>query len=134
MARILKGPFAECLDQVRGYHLFDAGVHFARSCSIQKADFGERVAAFGEQIWKSKKVFRNPDGTINITLRVRNRLSGGPLHDVIRCWNEEFCDPRYMHSGHVADSGTIFAHLLFFLVTTYRLTVIRNCCPPECDC
>ncbi|KAF2471500.1 uncharacterized protein BDR25DRAFT_20355 [Lindgomyces ingoldianus] len=106
MARILKGPFAGCLDQIRGYNLFDNGVRFSRSCSVQKADFGERGAAFAEQIWKSKKVFRNPDGSINITLRVRNRLSGGPLHDAIRCWKDEFFDPKYMHSAPSTDIET----------------------------
>ena len=109
MARILKGPFAGYLDQIRGYNLFDTGVRFARSCSVQKADYGERGAAFAEQIWKSKKVFRNPDGSINITLRVRNRFSGGPLHDAIRCWKEEFFDPEYMHSAPGMDIGTLFA-------------------------
>jgi transcriptional regulatory protein LEU3 len=108
MARILKGPFAEYLDQIRGYNLFDTGVRFVRSCSVQKADYGERGAAFAEQLWKSKKVFRNPDGSINITLRVRNRLSGGPLHDAIRCWKEEFFDSEYMHSAPGMDIGTLF--------------------------
>jgi transcriptional regulatory protein LEU3 len=99
MARILKGPFAGYLDQTRGYNLFDTGVRFARSCSVQRGDSAERVAAFAEQMWKSKNVFRNADGSINITLRVRNRLSAGVLHDTIRCWKEEFSDPEYMHSA-----------------------------------
>ncbi|OCK75277.1 hypothetical protein K432DRAFT_386307 [Lepidopterella palustris CBS 459.81] len=107
MARILKGPFARYLDQIRGSDLFDTGVRFVRSCSIQKEDFGEKAAACAEQIWKSKKVFRNPDGSINITLRVRNRLSGGPLHDAIRCWKEEFFDPEYMHSAPGMDIETV---------------------------
>lgn len=116
MVRILKGPFAEYLEQIRGYDLFDSGVHFARSCSVQKADFGDRSAALAEQIRKSKKVFRNPDGSINITLRVRNRLSGGPLHDVVRCWKEEFSDPKYTHSAPGMDIGTILSTtLLCFL-------------------
>lgn len=114
MARILKGPFAGYLDQTRGYNLFDSGVRFARSCSVQKADFAERIATFAEQIWKSKKVFRNPDGSINITLRVRNRLSGGPMHDAIRCWKEEFFDPENMHSAPGMDTSTLFAHLFAF--------------------
>jgi transcriptional regulatory protein LEU3 len=112
MARILKGPFAGYLDQIRGYNLFDTGARFARSCSIQKADFGERCAAFVEKIWKSNKVFRDPDGSINITLRVRNRLSGGPVHDTLRCWKEEFFDPEYMHCAPGMDIGTLFANPL----------------------
>jgi transcriptional regulatory protein LEU3 len=108
MARILKGPFAGYLDQTRGYSLYETGVLFLQSCSIQKLDFGERSASLVEQIWKSKKVFRNPDGSINITLRVRNRLSGGPLHDAFRCWKEEFYDPAFVFSVPGMDIGTHF--------------------------
>ncbi|KAK9233921.1 hypothetical protein V1525DRAFT_391961 [Lipomyces kononenkoae] len=111
MARILKGPFAGYLDQTRGYDLFDAGVHFARSCSVQKGDFAERCSALAERIWKSKSVFRNPDGTINITLRVRNRLSCGPWHDAVKCWKEEFFDPECVHHASGTDNGTVFAHI-----------------------
>jgi transcriptional regulatory protein LEU3 len=109
IARVLKGPFASYLDQIRGYELFEFGVRFLRSCSVEKGDFGERAAAFSERIWQSKKVFRDPDGSINITLRVRNRLSAGPLHDVIRCWKDEFVDLEYRYS-HVPgmDIGTFF--------------------------
>jgi hypothetical protein len=110
IARILKGPFAGYLDQTREYNLFDTGVRFARSCSLQKADFGERCAATAEQMWKSKKVFRNPDGSINITLHMRNRLSGGPWHDAIRCWKEEFFDPDCIHFAPGMDIGTLPAH------------------------
>ncbi|KAF2704755.1 hypothetical protein K504DRAFT_415923 [Pleomassaria siparia CBS 279.74] len=98
LARILKGPFADYLDHTRGFNLFDAGVKFAQSCSVQRGDYGERGSLFADQLWKSTKAFRNPDGSINITLRVRNRLSGGPLHDVVRCWREEFTDLENMHS------------------------------------
>ena len=125
MARILKGPFAGYLDQVRGYNIYDTGVHFVRSCSIQKADYGERGAAFAELLWKSKKAFRNPDGSINITLRVRSRLSGGPLHDAIRCWKEEFFDSDYIHSAPGGmDIGTLSARLFRCVTSMHRLTVV----------
>jgi transcriptional regulatory protein LEU3 len=97
IARILKGPFAGYLDQTRGYNLFESGVRFARSCSLQKGDYGERCAAIAERIWKSNKVFRDPDGSINITLRLRNRLSSGPWHDAVSCWKEEFINPDCKH-------------------------------------
>jgi hypothetical protein len=105
IARVLRGPFAEYLDQARGGNLVKAGVDFIRSCSIQKGDYGEKTAAFAEQMWKSQKVFRNPDGSVNITLRVRNRLSGGPLYDVVRCWGEEFFDSDNMQSALVRNNG-----------------------------
>jgi hypothetical protein len=60
IARILKGPFAGYLDQTLGYKLFDAGVRFVRSCSVQKADYGERGATFADQLWKSERCFATP--------------------------------------------------------------------------
>lgn len=124
IARILKGPFAGYLDQVRGYNLFDIGVCFLRSSSILKGDFAERAAGFAEQMWKSKKVFRNSDGSINITLRVRNRLSGGLLHDTLKYWKEEFFDSKYMHSAPGLDAGTLSTHPFRCMASIYRLMVV----------
>lgn len=107
MARILKGPFAGNLDQTRGANLIETGIHFARSCSLQKGDFADRCAGIAEKIWTSKKVFREPDGTINITLRVRNRLASGPWHDAVRCWKEEFVNPDCSAYAPGIDAGTI---------------------------
>ena len=112
MARILKGPFAGYLDQTYGCNLFETGVCFLRSSSVQKGDFGEKGAAFAERLWNSKKVFRDPDGSINITLRVRSRLSASPLHDVVKCWKEEFIDLQHRHYTPGMDIGT---HLSIFL-------------------
>ena len=118
MARVLKGPFAEFLDQ--SADTFDAGVRFVRSCSIQQADYAEKAAVYLERMKKSNKVFRNPDGSINITLRVRNRLSGGPLHDVIRCWQEEFHD-----SEQTSNSGT-YTRTFFSLVISLSYNTPAN--------
>lgn len=109
MARILKSPFAGYLDQVRGSNLIETGVQFARSCSLQKGDFADRCAAIAEKIWKSKKVFREPDGSINITLRVRNRLSSGPWHDAVACWKEEFVNPDCAAYAPGIDAGMFCA-------------------------
>jgi transcriptional regulatory protein LEU3 len=131
MARILKGPFAKFLDQTRGHSLFDNTVSFVRSSSIQKADFGDRGAAYAEQIWKSKKVFRNPDGSINITLRVRNRLSCGPLHDVVRCWKEEFIESEIMHSAPEMNIGTLLPTLVSSEANVDAETVILSSATPH---
>lgn len=110
MARVLKGQFAAFMDQARAYTLYDSGLRFIRASSVQKMDFGDRASFVAEQMWKSKKVFRNPDGSINTTLRVRNRLSGAPLHDALRCWKEEFFSPDFMFStsGLGMEAGKIF--------------------------
>lgn len=79
MARTLKGLFAAYLDQASGYNLFYSGICFVRSCSTQKGDFADKCASSAE------KMFHNSDGTIDITLRVRNRLSVGPWHEALAC-------------------------------------------------
>jgi hypothetical protein len=106
MARVLKGPFAGGLDQANGYNLLNTGIAFLRSCSVQRGDFAAKCASFGEKMWSSKKIFRDPDGSINITLRVRNRLSGGPVHDAIKYWKEEFSGPEFMHVAPGINQGT----------------------------
>lgn len=127
LARILKGPFAAYLDQTRGYSLFDSGVSFVRSCSIQKGDFADKCATSGEKMWKSKKVFRNSDGTFNITLRVRNRLSTGPWHDTLACWKEEFFDPDCVHYASGTDSTLSTCVVMLLLrIFIHLLTVNRN--------
>lgn len=115
IARILKGPFAAYLDQTKGSNLIENGTQFLRSCSVQKGDFVDRAASLAEQIWKNKKVFRDPDGSVNITLRVRNRLSSGPLLDVLRYWSDQIVDPGAITT--TMDIGRLF--LLSFRLGTY---------------
>lgn len=94
MVRLLKGPFASYLDQVRGSVLFQSSLRFIRSCSLESTDLPERAAAALEQMWKSEKIFRDANGSVDITLRVRNRLSASPIYDAIRWWREEFVEHR----------------------------------------
>lgn len=94
MLRILKGPFATYVDQEHGSTLFLATAKFMQSYSFEKGDFSARAALLAEQLWGSEKLFKDTDGTVNIALRVRNRLSASPLHDVIVRWREEFGDLR----------------------------------------
>jgi hypothetical protein len=94
MVRLLKGPFATYLDQARGSTLYQTILIFLQSCSIEKTDLPERAATITEQIWKSERIFKNADGSIDTALRVRNRLSASPLYDVIKWWREEFVEQR----------------------------------------
>lgn len=94
MIRLLKGPFASYLDQVRGSTLYQRGLLFLQSCSLEKTDLPERAATVLKQIWNSENTFRNADGSVDITLRVRNRLSASPVYDAVRWWREEFVEHR----------------------------------------
>ncbi|KAK3080568.1 hypothetical protein LTS18_000178, partial [Coniosporium uncinatum] len=94
LARVMKGPFASYLDLDRGSKLYRVAIDFLKSCSIEKGDLPDRSSTFAEQMWLSNKVFKNPDGTPYIALRVRTRLSGSPLHDAIKWWRDEFVEER----------------------------------------
>jgi len=106
MARILKGPFAAYLDQERGSALHGTAVLFLKSCSIEKGDLPDRLAIVAEQIWRSEKVFRNADGSVNIALRVRSRLSASPLYDSFRWWKNEFVDHQ-LYTGYSVDTENL---------------------------
>lgn len=95
MVRLLKGPFASYLDQARGATLFQNTLVFLQACSLEKTDLPERAATALEQIWRSEKIFKSADGSVDITLRVRNRLSASPVYDAIRWWREEFVEHRH---------------------------------------
>jgi transcriptional regulatory protein LEU3 len=100
IVRSLKGPYASYLDQTRGSTLYQIAVLFLRSCSCEKTDFAERVADIVEQIWTSDKIFKNADGSVNISLRIRSRLSASPVYDAIKWWRDEFVEQRlHVESG-----------------------------------
>jgi transcriptional regulatory protein LEU3 len=92
MVRLLKGPFAANLDQARGSTLYQMGLNFLQSCSIEKTDLPERAAVVAEQIWKSEKIFKDASGSVNMTLRIRDRLSASPFYDALAWWREEFVE------------------------------------------
>jgi hypothetical protein len=93
MLRILKGPFAVFVDQERGSALFHAIVSFMRAVSIEHGDKPTKVVTFSEQMWCSNKIFRDPSGSFNIALRIKNRLATSLVHDVTVRWREEFLTP-----------------------------------------
>jgi len=42
------------------------------------------------QLWNSNRVFKGPNGTEAVTLRIRNRLGGSIVLDALVWWREEF--------------------------------------------
>jgi transcriptional regulatory protein LEU3 len=81
MLRILKGPFGTNYDQEYGFTLLLAAAKFIQASSIEKGDYPNRFSLLAEQLVGSEKVFKDANGTVNIALRVRNRLSLSLLHD-----------------------------------------------------
>jgi transcriptional regulatory protein LEU3 len=95
LLRILKGSYATYVDQSRGSSLYMSAIQFFKSASLESGDLASRGAMFAEQIWESNKIFKEPDGRVNISLRVRNRLSGSVVYDAIRWWKNEFMNDEF---------------------------------------
>ncbi|KAF2103516.1 hypothetical protein NA57DRAFT_72491 [Rhizodiscina lignyota] len=93
MLRIHKGPMAAYVDQERGSALFHAIVSFIKAVALEHGDKPTKVVSFSEQMWGSSKAFKNADGSLDLALRVRNRLSISLVHDAIIRWREEFLTP-----------------------------------------
>jgi hypothetical protein len=91
--RLLRGRLPTYIDQERGSTLYLAMVEFLKSCSIEKGDSPDRGATLAEQVWKSDKLFKDNNGSIDIALCVRNRLTSSPMVDVVLRWGDQLSDP-----------------------------------------
>jgi hypothetical protein len=88
IVRLVRSPLSTYIDQKRGSRLYLAMVEFLKSCSIERGDSPERGANLAEQLWKSDKLFKGNDGSIDITLHVRNKLASSPMGDLVLRWAE----------------------------------------------
>jgi transcriptional regulatory protein LEU3 len=89
LLRLLRGPFYIFVDQEHGSRLYVAMVEFLKSCSIEKGDSPDRGAALAENLWKSDKLFKNSNGSLDIALRVRNKFASSPMADLVLRWEDE---------------------------------------------
>ncbi|KAI9668223.1 MAG: hypothetical protein M1821_001043 [Bathelium mastoideum] len=104
MLRIIKGPFADCVDHERGYALMQIIVSFMRSAAIEQGDKASKVAMIVEQIRSANNIFKDVDGSFNIALRVKTRLSASVIHDAGIRWREKFLDSGELHDSQQSAS------------------------------
>jgi hypothetical protein len=90
MLRILKGPWLEYVDHERGSALFPTVFSFLKSVSIEQGDKPSKIGTIAEQMWSSKRMFKDADGNFDVDLRVKNKLSTALIHDIGVRWREEF--------------------------------------------
>jgi hypothetical protein len=86
MVRILKGPCATFVDQELGSKLYLEMSEFLISCSIEKGDASERGSKLAEQLFKSDKIFKDENGTVDVNLHVRDKLSSSLMADMVLRW------------------------------------------------
>lgn len=87
--RLLKGSIASYLDNSAKDNFF-LGVNIMKRLSAESNDMPARLTMMLTQLWNSEKVFKNPDGSESIALKIRTRLVMSPVFDAIWWWREEF--------------------------------------------
>jgi transcriptional regulatory protein LEU3 len=89
--RIAKSHLSQAVDAGRSRESYFESIRLAGKMSVQNTDLASRVAGILTQLWSSKKVFRQPDGSIDsLTLQCRNRFSMSIVFDCFWRWRQEF--------------------------------------------
>jgi hypothetical protein len=104
--RLLKASTAEYMDE-NAKESFILGVSLMKRLSTEPTDGPAKLARMLEDLWKSEKAFRNPDGTEHVALRIRTRLSMSPVFDSIWWWREEFGGQQGAYTGTNDEKGEL---------------------------
>lgn len=89
LLRLLKTSFARYIDVERAKTSLFLGIRLNKRLSLQNDDIPARNAVALTQMWTSNRVFRRPNGTEAVALRVRSRLLASMILDGIVWWREE---------------------------------------------
>ncbi|KAI1613676.1 transcriptional regulatory protein LEU3 [Exophiala viscosa] len=89
LLRLLKTSFARYIDVERAKAALFLGISLNKRLSLQNDDIPARNAVALTQLWTSNRVFRRPNGTEAVALRVRSRLAASMVLDGIVWWREE---------------------------------------------
>ncbi|TIA28089.1 hypothetical protein D6C78_10911 [Aureobasidium pullulans] len=73
---------------------FFIAIGLTKRLSIDTNDMCSKSVTYLTQLWNSSKAFKRADGTDQLGLRARSRLSGSHVVDTIIWWREEF-DPHF---------------------------------------
>ncbi|THZ87905.1 hypothetical protein D6C84_01332 [Aureobasidium pullulans] len=73
---------------------FFIAIGLTKRLSIDTNDICSKSVTYLTQLWNSSKAFKRADGTDQLGLRARSRLSGSHVVDTIIWWREEF-DPHF---------------------------------------
>ncbi|THY27367.1 hypothetical protein D6D01_04141 [Aureobasidium pullulans] len=73
---------------------FFLAISLTKRLSIDTNDMCSKSVTYLTQLWNSSKAFKRADGTDQLVLRARSRLSNSHVVDAIIWWREEF-DPHF---------------------------------------
>jgi transcriptional regulatory protein LEU3 len=90
LLRVLKTPLADLISHDDGERIFLAGLGNLKSWSVAHDDQTSRITDAITKQWRSDRIFKYPDGSYNIALRIRSRLSMSIMYDTFWWFREEF--------------------------------------------
>ncbi|EXJ68829.1 uncharacterized protein A1O5_07761 [Cladophialophora psammophila CBS 110553] len=89
--RIGKSHVRESLDLKRGQRCYFSAINLNKRQSVRSDDISARATMILSQLWTSKVVIKQPDGTPDsLWLRCRNRLGVSVTFDCFWLWRQEF--------------------------------------------
>ena len=98
--RVGKSSVREALDTKRGQKCYFTVIHLNRKHSVRSDDLAARATIILPQLWTSKLVIRQPDGTPDsLWLRCRSRLGLSIAYDCFWLWRQEFGGQPNPHEG-----------------------------------
>lgn len=84
--RIVNTPSSSTVDVDNATKLLTLGINRAKLISVHPSDLCARSSLIMTQLLKEPNTFRHPDGSPDLTVRVRNRLAAGVILDIISRW------------------------------------------------
>ncbi|EXJ63637.1 uncharacterized protein A1O5_11398 [Cladophialophora psammophila CBS 110553] len=90
LLRLLKTSLSRYIDVERAKTALFLGISLHKRMSVQNDDLPARNGVALTQLWNSNRVFKRPNGTEVVALRIRSRLTGSVVLDGIVWWREEF--------------------------------------------
>jgi hypothetical protein len=89
--RIGKSHVRDSLDLKRGQRCYFSTINLNKKQSVVSDDLSARATMILSQLWTSKMVIKQPDGTPDsLWLRCRNRLGWSLVFDCFWLWRQEF--------------------------------------------
>ncbi|OAP62403.1 hypothetical protein AYL99_04606 [Fonsecaea erecta] len=90
LLRLLKTSLSRYTDVERAKTALFLGISLHKRMSVQNDDLPARNGVALTQLFNSTRVFKRPNGTELVALRIRSRLIGSVVLDGIVWWREEF--------------------------------------------
>ncbi|KAF2104101.1 hypothetical protein NA57DRAFT_70314 [Rhizodiscina lignyota] len=90
LLRLIKTPFVEFINADEAKSLFLTALQLMQKFSVANNDAPARCATAVSRLWRSDRVFKNPDGSHNLRLRVRTRYGMSLMWDCMWWCREEF--------------------------------------------